>query len=236
MRTVSSHQQKRYFRQIIFYFFLLILVVVFIATVGIKLIINLTLFIADITHPKIENSLPKTQETEIIFPPEISELPSATNSSKIKISGSARGGKNLSIFVNDQLQKEVVLQDDSFETEIDLNSSQNSIYLVLENPQTKEKKHSNVYTVIYKSEKPKLEITSPEDQKKISKDEVEIVGQTEKEIFIKINDLPVVVDAEGKFSYNLKLKEGENKILVEAQDIAGNIETKELTVIYQKEE
>jgi len=33
----------------------------------------------------------------------------------------------------------------------------------------------------------------------------------------------------------LKLKEGENKIFIKAQDVAGNIEEKTLTVVYEKD-
>lgn len=233
---LESHRQKRYFRQIIVYFFLLIITVGFIVTVGIKILINLTLFVANITHPKTNNSHVKKQKTEFILPPEIFQIPTATNSSQIKISGRGSKGKNLYLYVNNQLEREVLLQDDIFETEVDLTSPENRIYLVLEDPQTKQKKQSDVYTVIYKSKKPKLEIISPQDQEKTSKDEIEVVGQTEKEVLVKINDFPVVVDAEGRFSSTVRLTEGENKIIIEAEDIAGNLETKKLTVVYQKED
>lgn len=233
---LEIRNEKKYFQKIIVYFFLFILFIAFIVTFGIKILINITLFIADITHPKIENSLPKNQKNEVLLPPEVYEIPSATNSSKIIVKGKANAGKNLSFFINNSFQKEITLEDDLFETELELSSSENLIYLVLKNPKTKEKKQSEVYRVIYKKEKPKLEIISPKDQEKVNQEEIKILGKTEKEVFVKINDLPVVVGADGQFSYQLKLQPGENKISITATDIAGNVETKELTIIYQKED
>jgi hypothetical protein len=236
MTELKSHRQKKYLHQIFFYLFLLILVIIFIVTIGIKLLINITLFIAEFSHRQQDKSIQETKRGEFLLPPEILNLPSATNSGTIQIAGRADQGKNLSIYLNNKLSKELALSEETFETELNLETGENSIYLVLEDPKTKEKKQSITYKIIYKNEKPKLEISAPKDQEKISSEETRIIGQTDKEVFIKINDLPVVVDAEGKFSQNLKLKEGENKIKIEAQDMAGNIETKELTVIYQKEE
>jgi hypothetical protein len=232
----QHHQQKKYFHQIILYLFLLILIVIFIATVGIKLIINITLYVAEITHQNRDKSIQQTTETEFLLPPEISDLPNATNSAIILITTKATSGKNLSIYINDQLKKEILLQEDSVESEIELSPGENSIYLLLKDPKTRETKKSVIYKVIYKNKKPFLEITSPKDQEKFSKEDIQVMGKTEKEVFVRLNELPIVTDTEGKFSYNLKLKEGENKIIIVAQDIAGNIETKELTVIYQKEE
>ncbi len=236
MKKFASHQQRKYSHQILFYLFLLILIIIFIATIGIKLIINTTLFVAEYSHRDRDKLIQKTSNTEFILPPEILDLPSATNSATIHVTGKATRAKKLSLYVNDKLYKEIVLPEDSFETDIDLDPGENSIYLALEDSKTKQKKQSVTYQVVYKSEKPKLEIIFPNDQEKVSKDEIEVVGQTDKETFIKINELPAIVNVEGKFLYTLKLKEGENMIKIEAQDIAGNIETKELTVIYQKEE
>ena len=236
MARFQHHQQKKYFHQILFYLSLLILIIIFIATIGIKLIINITLFIAEFSHQNRDESVKKTVNTEFFLPPEILDLPSATNSGKVHITGRATGEKNLILYVNNKLDKEITLREDFFETDIDLNPGENSIYLILENPKTKEKKQSGTYRVIYKNEKPKLEIISPKDQEKVTRDEIVVTGQTDKEVFVKINDLPVVVDAEAKFSYTLRLNEGENKIKIEAEDIAENIETKNLTVFYEKEE
>ena len=52
----------------------------------------------------------------------------------------------------------------------------------------------------------------------------------------KINNIPVVVSSSGSFQKQITLKEGENKIKIVAVDRAGNIETKEIKVIYEKDD
>jgi len=62
-----------------------------------------------------------------------------------------------------------------------------------------------------------------------------VKGTTDKETFVKINENPVIVDALGNFEKTITLQnEGENTIQITAQDIAGNLENKEIKVFYQK--
>ena len=91
-------------------------------------------------------------------------------------------------------------------------------------------------SVFFNNEKPKLEISEPADNLKTSKQDLSIKGATDKEIFIKINDFPIVVDANGNWETNIKLKDGDNLITIIASDLAGNTESKIITVNYQKEE
>jgi len=111
----------------------------------------------------------------------------------------------------------------------------NEVFIKALSSDNKSKKSTNIYTVLFKQEKPKLEISQPNDKEVISQSETLLKGSTDKEVFVKIDDLPVVVDVNGNFQTNLRLKEGDNAILIVALDIAGNSETKTLTVIYQKE-
>lgn len=236
MRPFERHRQKKYKSQILGYLFLLIVVVIFVATVGVKILINTSLFIFGLTQKNKSLTSNNNTVAEIILPPEIFDFPDATNASSLKINGRTSAQKNLLIYVNDELQKELTPDNDTFDTEVQLQKGTNSLYLLIDDRQNKQKKQSKLYTIVYKDEKPFLEITSPRDQEKTSKEEIHIVGKTDKEVFVRINSLPVVTDSEGQFSYQFKLQIGDNKITVEAQDIAGNSEIKELTVIYQKEE
>lgn len=236
MTRLEKYRQKRYLSQIILSFFLLILVILFLGTIGLKLLINTSLFIANLSHKNKPIADKTTTEENFILPPEIFDVPNATNSATIKITGKTTPQKKLVFYVNEEIQKEIVPENESFEEEIKLVKGENSLYLVLEDLQNDIKKQSKTYRIIYKDEKPKLEITAPYDQEIVAKGEIQIIGSTDKEVFVKINGLPTVVDAEGKFSYPMKLKEGANKITIEAEDLVGNRETKELTVNYQKEE
>lgn len=236
MRRLEWRQQKKIRSKIISYIFLLIIIVIFLATVGFKFMINTALFIAKSSQKDKANQAKTTNINDINLPPEIFDLPEATNSAKIKVNIQAVSSDKVLLYVNDQLQKEIEPNEDIFEQEIELQKGENSIYLISENQKNKQKKDSKTYKIIYKDEKPLLEITSPKDKENINRDEIQITGRTDKEVFVRINDFPVIVDSDGNFVSSLKLKEGDNKIKIEAKDIAGNTEVKELTVIYQKED
>lgn len=199
--------------------------------------IDASLFIANLSHPqRSEKIFSSENNTQYLLPPEIFNLPTATNSSVLKISGRAEIGKDLQIFVNGVNQTEFNLTEETFETEINLEKGENLIYLILKDPQTNKKKKSEIYKVFYKAEKPRLEIIRPENNSIVKEEEIKIEGKTEKEVLVKINENPVVVNANNEFIYPLKLQPGENKISIKATDIAGNEEIKELTINYQKED
>lgn len=236
MKALQRHQQKKYRSQIIGYLFLLLIIIIFIATVGIKLLIGTSLLIINLTQPNKKEQNANETPTDLILPPEIFNLKTATNTAEIIINGRALAGKKLSFYVNDIKQKEITPDDETFETDIHLEKGNNTIYLVMSDQKTKSKKTSKSYTILYKDEKPSLEIISPHDLDKTSKGEIQIDGATETEVTIRINNLPIIIDPEGKFTYVYKLKEGENHIAIEAKDIADNSEVKELTIYYQKED
>lgn len=201
-------------------------------TVGIKLLINLSLFIA---NRNVDSTQTTQESTSFLTPPTINDLPDATNSATIKFSGSATSGNTLTLYVNKAKTKEIQITDNAFQAEATLDKGENQIYLTLEDKKNKQKKDSQIYTVTFISDKPKLDVTSPHDGDKTNKNEITITGETGKDIDITINDSPVVVNAEGKFSYILRLTQGDNKIIVKARDIAGNEETKELTVNFSND-
>lgn len=236
MQRLQKHQQKKYQSQIIGYLVLLIILIIFIATVGIKLLIGTAFFVINFTQKNNKTHNANTSSsTDIILPPEIFNIPTATNTAEITIQVRSTPEKKISFYVNDIKQKEITPEEETFEETITLDKGNNTLSLVMDDPTTKTKKTSRTYTIIYKDEKPTLEITSPHDLDKTSKNEIQIEGTTQNEVTIRINNSPIVVDSEGKFTYTMKLKEGENHIVVEAQDIADNRETKEMTIYYQKE-
>lgn len=236
MTRLSKHKKKEFYSQLIFYFLVLILIIVFVSTIGLRLLLNTSVYVAQLLNRERQAKTSSSEDLTYLASPQIYDIPTATNSALAAISGFAPSGNNLSVFVNGQKQKEVVSKDDSFETEINLKEEENSVFVELENAKTGEKRKSRTYKILYKSEKPMLEVISPTDGFETNELEIEVVGKTEKEVFVRINDLPVVVDSEGNFSYSVKLIEGENKITVEAIDIAGNVERREVIVFYQKEE
>ncbi|PIX68705.1 hypothetical protein COZ40_01875, partial [Candidatus Roizmanbacteria bacterium CG_4_10_14_3_um_filter_39_13] len=101
---------------------------------------------------------------------------------------------------------------------------------------SKETKRIPTYSILFKSEKPKLEIQEPSDKSKTNKEDMRISGTTDIETTIRINGQPIIVDVQGKFTTLLRLKDGENKINITAEDIVGNQEVKDLVVTYSKDD
>lgn len=235
MSRLQRHKNKQLVFNIVFILAVLALLMYFIFTEGIKLLLNTSIFVAKMTRPKKE----AVKNTNDSFIPDVNidTLPIATSSSRVVISGTAPSYKKLIFYINNINIKEVNLDRDDFSEEIgDLQTGKNEIYITAQQDDSNKEKQTPKYTLIYKKEKPTLEIKEPQDKTTVNREEIKIVGKTDKETMIKVNQLPVVVDAQGNFQTSIKLKEGENILTFEAQDIAGNIEKKELTVTFTKED
>lgn len=234
MGRLERVQEKKMKNTIIMYIVILFVVLYFIFTFGIKLLLNTSSFISGLfPQPSAKPSF-KTEDSFSAI--DISSIPQATNSAKIIISGSVLNFDSLVFYLNKANIKEVDSPPDIFNEEIgDLEKGENSIYVLARSKDSKNEKTTITYKVFYKSEKPKLEISEPSDNSTISIQEIKVKGTTDKETYIHINDMPVVVDANGNFETTVRLKDGDNQITAKAQDIAGNEEIKTIKVTYQKD-
>jgi len=236
MTRLEQHQQKQFFFRLVFFSILIIAMIYFVFAYGFKIILNSSAWIAGLTTKKTTNEVVKNED--FFGNADIDNIPTATNSATIPVNFTVKNFDTVEIYLNGEKFKEIKTNNqDSFYEEVkDLQKGNNEIFILAKNQQYKKEKKSIIYSVLYKSDKPKLGISEPADKTKTNKPDIKISGETDKETFIKINDLPVVVDAKNKFQYNFNLKQGENKITITAQDEAGNIETKELTLIYEKDD
>lgn len=168
----------------------------------------------------------------------LDEPPTATNSAEFIITGEANAYDIVEFYINNTKIKEKKLTSKkSFKETIGkLKQGENRVYVITKTKDEKQKKKSEIFTVVYKKDELEIEINSPKDGQTISKEEILIEGKTEPETTVHINNQPVVVDFEGKFKISYRLKEGENKLEFVARDIAGNVETKSITVTYEKDE
>lgn len=234
MGRLERVQEKKMMNTIIMYVVILFVVLYFIFTFGIKLLLNTSSFISGIFPQPSTKPLSKTEDSFSAI--DISSIPQATNSAKIIISGSVLNFDSLVFYLNKVKVKEVDSPSDIFNEEIgDLEKGENSVYILAKSKDSKTEKSTITYKVFYKSEKPKLEISEPSDNSTTSNQEIKVKGSTDKETYIHINDMPVVVDANGNFEISVRLKDGDNQITAKAQDIAGNEEIKTIKVTYQKD-
>lgn len=216
------------------YIILLILLLIFFATIGVQLIIRASLMISGVSRPDTDSQ--KGNEQSYITPPEIYALPDATNSARLAISGRGTDKTDLTIYVNDEKVDTIALTSDDFATEISLKKGENTIYLESEDDKKKKIRSSETYKVLYLAGKPTLSIDFPTNDQTISTSETLVKGKTDSSVAIRVNGSPAVVSVDGSFTYSTRLKEGENEIIVEATDIAGNQETVTLKVKYEKDE
>ncbi len=237
MTRLDRHREKQFTTSIIIIAAVLVGSIIFIATAGIKLLFNTSLFIANLNN-KNAPATTNSQNNEFIGTISIDSVPTATNSARFIVSGSVVNFDTVDFYLNSKkIKTSSLTNSDSFSEELgDLNPGDNELYVVAQsNSEPGKSKQSKTYTITYKSEKPKLEISSPSDNSKTDKNDITLTGSTDKEIFIKVNDFPVVVDAQGNFQTSIRLKDGDNKIVISATDVAGNVESKTITVTYQKD-
>ena len=220
-------------QQNITYIVLLILLLIFFGTVGVQLIIKASLMISGVSKPESDD---KADEQSYMSPPEIYAFPDATNSARLAISGRGTEKTDLIIYVNDEKVDTIALTSDDFATEISLKKGENTVYLESEDEKSKKIRSSDTYKILYLSGKPSLTIESPTPDQTFSTAETFVKGKTDTSVAIRINGSPAVVSVDGSFTYSARLKEGENEIIIEATDIAGNQESVTLKVKYEKDE
>jgi len=234
MGRLERVQVKKMKNTIVLYIVILFLIIYFIFTYGIKILLNSSSYIAGLFPQPSAKPLSKTENAFNSI--DVSSIPQATNSAKFIISGSVLNFDTLDFFINSKKVKEIESSSDTFSEEIgDLKKGDNSVYVLAKSKDNKIEKNTIIYKVFYKNEKPKLDVSEPSDNSTLNNQEVKVKGITDKETYIRINDLPVVVDANGSFETTIRLKDGDNQIVITGVDIAGNIETKSLKVTYQKE-
>ena len=234
MGRLERVQEKKIKNTIILYIVILVLVLYFIFTFGIKLLLNSSSFISGLFPQPSTKPLSKTEDTFSSI--DVNSIPQATNSARFIISGSILNFDILDFYINAKKVKEIESSSDTFSEEIgDLEKGDNNVYVLAKSRNSKIEKNTITYKVFYKNEKPKLDISEPSDNSTTNNQEIKVKGSTDKETYVRVNDLPVVVDANGGFETTVRLKDGDNQIVITASDIAGNMETKSLKVTYQKD-
>jgi len=77
-----------------------------------------------------------------------------------------------------------------------------------------------------------LTINSPTNGTIVKRSTLTVSGKTVPRAEVAVNETEVVTDSKGNFSANITLDEGENLIIITANDASGNMAEKELTVTY----
>ncbi|MBP9815995.1 hypothetical protein KBD09_02035 [Candidatus Woesebacteria bacterium] len=219
-------------KQTVTYAILLVLLIIFLATVGIQIVIKTSLFFAGFSSKKTVKNI---DESTVLIEPAIDNLPDATSSAKIIIDGSASEKTVIEVYVNEDKVEETEAPDGSFSTNVQLDPGENSIYIRSLDEKKVKSKDSQVYKVVYINKEPELTITSPSDGSEVDKEEVTISGTVTENMTVKVNGLPTIVNTTGQFNRSVQLTEGDNTIIVIGTDLAAKTVEKQIKVIYRKD-
>lgn len=77
-----------------------------------------------------------------------------------------------------------------------------------------------------------LTVTSPVDGATVQSSSVTIIGKTAPKAEVFINEAETMADASGNFSKTIALDEGDNIVIVVANDAKGNVAEQDLTINY----
>lgn len=171
----------------------------------------------------------------VLLDPTLDDVPYATNTATITVHGTAMAETTVDLLVNGAKRDS---RRSSFEGEftfdVVLTEGENTLQVSSKDSGSTQKLVSRKYAVVYRDTPPELTLEGFEDGKTVDKPDFTVQGKTDKEVFIQVNNAPVVVRADGSFSTTITLKEGDNIILVVATDVAGNETKQEAKIVYKK--
>jgi len=230
---LSKKESKRSLRQAVFFSLLTIALVALVFIYGIPAVIKMAVFIGNIrsssTPVESKDNIPPS-------PPIFKTIPEATNGAKINLYGFAESGSTVKIYLTGQQVNEVVTDNDgNFSLDnLALTLGRNEITAMAVDNAGNKSRESEKLVVWYDNQPPELEVNQPADKSIITSEnsKVEIVGRTEPEVNLLINEHLVILNKEGEFKYSFSLSSGENLINIVATDRAGNQTIKTLTLNY----
>lgn len=229
---LSKRLEKKTKKNLILFVLGIIIIFVILVRYGIPLMANVALFISN------TKSSQDIQEKTISYvsPPVLNPLLEATNSAQMIISGIASKGSDIELYVNDELKDKIKADENgNFQFSYSLSKGDNNIKArsVIND---KNSDFSDTMTVTYKDIVPALSIDVPADGQKFIKDQstVNVSGKTDQGNSVTVDGFIAIINENGTYSYDLPLKNGDNKITVVSTDQAGNKEEKSITVNYSQ--
>lgn len=176
----------------------------------------------------------ETQEVSYIAPPDLDPVADATNSAKMKITGTSTvENAVIKLYINGSLTDSVnVNSKNEFEFKsVILEEGSNEIKAKTE-VDGKLSDYSSSLNIVYQNEPPDLSIEYPADGQTLKNDNQTITGKTVAGASVTVNGFRAIVQPNGNFTYNIKLQNGGNNIKIVTTDTAGNKTEKEINVTF----
>jgi len=170
--------------------------------------------------------------------PVLTQLPTATKESKLKINGYAQQGTTIKLYVNGPEKASTVTGNDGLFTfeNIELIKGRNTIFVKAIDQKQNESDTSSTYIVSMDTDAPKIDIESPKADSTVKNldKRITIKGKINEKATITINGQIAIVKSDLTFEHLLGVSEGKLEIKIKAIDEAGNEKEEVLKVTYLK--
>lgn len=172
-------------------------------------------------------------------PPVFSDIPEATNSAEISVSGFAQPGVEIALHVNGSEYKKI-LSDDSGIFDFDkvpVTEGDNTVYAYSITPRGQESEQSRSYTITVDKKPPELTLSAPEDGH-VYRGTTERIATfqgtvSEEGSHVTIGDRVAIVQTDGSFSLQYQMIEGDQEVSVKATDEAGNEQEQKIKIRWE---
>lgn len=215
-------QNKKAGKQGLLYLLLAIIIGVVTVGWGLKAVAGLAgLLINNDPGEQIDHSLKPT-------PPIISDIPEATYSAQINVTGFAQPGIDVKLFMNGaEMGQKLTTDSGTFEfSGVPITEGENTVYAYAVTSKDLMSEKSKEYIVKMDSTKPTVTLDSPKDGDVFRGQSQRIAnfsgGVNELGSKVYIGERMVILSSEGKFSLPYQLVEGDQEIKIRAIDRAGN--------------
>lgn len=220
-RKLAKKSKRNFFITV----FLIILVMYLGLLWGLPVLINGVTSVKNYVKP-VKKTITESPKNSSLAPPVLNIPYEATNTAEINIRGYGTPNSKVAIYLEDDKKDTTeVSADGVFEVKnISLSFGTNNIYGSSVDENNLESLPSKTLKIIYDNETPKLNISEPEDDKKIQGGDkkIKISGNTEVGAHVYINESQAVVNSEGKFSEEFSLNDGDNNFNIKTIDEASN--------------
>lgn len=231
-QILLKKREREVYRRLLFVLMIVVFLVLFMLIFGLQILVKIAEFLDIVQNTSRPES--SRQDTIPPFPPRIDSQSTATNSARINISGYAESGNEVDIKINNKSYKSSADSSGRFKSEnISLTEGENIVIVTSADRAGNQSQQSSI-KIIYDKITPFLEIIEPSGNTTYrgQSREIKVRGKTEPESAVTVNDSLAIINAEGDFSFNMTLIDGENLIRIEAQDPAGNKSAASRVVYY----
>lgn len=233
---LARKESKRIFRQSLLLFLVTGIIVLAGIVWGIPTIIRLAGVMGEIrsSNEPIEGS-----QNIPPYPPQLAIPYEATSSATISIVGYAQANSTVSLYNNGDTVSQVETSEEGefvFE-EVHLQTGENNFTATSKNSTNLESEPSRIHIVYHDNQAPVITITQPSQGAQffgLDQQTIKVSGELDKPAQVFINDRFTIVSSDNKFSQDVRLESGTNKIKIKAIDRAGNEREEEIEVSFSE--